>query len=149
MNRFDELLSKYLDNTATPVEETELAHSIQTKGENRQEFLASYEFDQLLTVLHKPVNDTSIESILTQLRAESDPFVEAVVQEVREWEVRPPSSSESWWKQISRWFDRRRLTLGVCSALALAVITGLIVWFFGPTMGDPILAEFQGKRRVR
>jgi len=67
-----------------------------------------------------------------------------VVQEVRDWEGRTPCSNESWWKQISRWLDWRRLTLGVCSALALAVITGLLVWFFGPTMEDPQLAEFQG-----
>jgi len=144
MNRFEELISKYLDDTATPDDEAELARLIQTNGENRQEFFADYDFDQLLTVLHKPVNHTSIDAILTQVRAESDPFVESVVQEVREWEVRTPSHNESWWKQISRWLDGRRLSLGVSSALALALITGLLVWFFGPTMGDPILAEFQG-----
>jgi len=32
MNRFDELLSKYLDNTVTPVEETELAHLDSNQG---------------------------------------------------------------------------------------------------------------------
>jgi hypothetical protein len=187
MNRFEELIAKYLDDTATPNDEAELGHLIQRDGENRQEFLACYDFDQLLTVLHKPANDTSIEAILTQLRAESDPFVESVAREIRESPPRTfiphrapePDRSESspslprsggegrgeegplrgvrftgrgvrtsyiesWWKQISRWLDGRRLLLGVSGALVLALITGLIVWFFGPTMGDPILAEFQG-----
>jgi hypothetical protein len=97
--------------------------------------------DQLLEVLHTATSKGSIDAILAQLRAENDPFVEAVAREIREPTGRSMQGSASWRKSFWEWLHRPRVVFGLSGALALILVAGLIMWLFGPTVGEPFLAQ--------
>src|SRR5262249_30252714 len=140
MKRFQELTSKYLEHTAGLQEEVELMRVLETDAAARAKFLSDYEMDQMLDVLHTPANEDSIDAILTRLRAESDPFVEAVARETRQTTVGSAQVSASWRKNFEEWLRRPRVVFGLSGTLAVILLAGLMIWLFGPTMGEPILA---------
>jgi len=146
MSRFQELSSKCLEHTARPEEEAELVRFLKADAAARDEFLSDYEMDQLLEVLHTATNEGSIDAVLAQLRAENDPFVEAVAREIREPTGRSTQGSASWRKDFWQWLHRPRVVFGLSGVLALILVAGLIMWLFGATMGEPVLAQVHGSQ---
>lgn len=145
MDRFDSMCARYLDGTATVEETADLAQLLHSDTTRARAFLDLYELDRLLSVLHAPTRADAIEAVLAQVRNEADPFVESVAREI----ARSPSgapSIESLTNRVATWLAGRSSfrRWSMASALAIALVTGLILWMIGPAMGDPVLADVQG-----
>jgi len=132
MNDERQLIDGYLDEELTPDEERRLGEWLAADREHIRQFVRDAQ-------LHRQIRD----AVLAR-QAQTDAL--AAVERA-ERKPSPPlaRSLAEWLAQLFAfpWTAARR---GACLALAacLALLAGLGVWYFGPTVGKPVLAEIQG-----
>ena len=170
MDRFDQLCSRFLDGLATAEETGELASWLRSHPEHARDFRESFQLDQLLRVLHTPARAQVIDAIIAQLQQEADPFVESVARELppqcspnvetrskrigleaRLSEVMIPRSPafgrSGSMNNAGRVIAERQPCKRVrwlAFAASATLLLSLGIWFFGATMGEPVLAEVRG-----
>jgi len=132
MNDERQLIDGYLDEELTRDEERRLAEWLAANREHVRQFVRDAQ-------LHRQIRDTML---ARQMQTDA---LAAVERAERKPTPSPLRSLADWLSQLFAlpWIPARR---GAWMALAacLALVVGLGVWYFGPTVGEPVLAEVQG-----
>ena len=153
MTRLEELTANLADDLLTNAEARELDVLLVESDPARETYLRLLEVEAALRAsrqnpdlvgstmarLHRQMADAVAHDVMSEIRAQPMP----------EWGRRPQASKEvrrgrslrfsrqapSWRPPVAGW-----LALAAC----LVLVAGLGIWFFGPTMGEPVLAELHG-----
>ncbi|PYJ95733.1 MAG: hypothetical protein DME23_22935 [Verrucomicrobia bacterium] len=125
MNDEPQLIDGYLDGELTADEERRLAEWLAADREHVRQFVRE-------TYLHRKIRETML---ARQFRADAVATVDRAAREPWPWPARVlPQLVALPWTTVLR---RVWLPLTACVAL----VAGFCVWCFGPTMGEPVLAE--------
>jgi len=132
MNDEWQLIDGYLDGELTADEERRLAEWLAADREHIRQFVRE-------TQLHRQLRDTML---ARQFQTDA---LAAVERAERKRSPSPIQSLTDWLRQLLA-YPRSPARRGAWVALAacLALVAGLGVWYFRPTVGEPVLAEVQG-----
>jgi hypothetical protein len=132
MNDERQLIDGYLDEELTRDEERRLAEWLAADSEHVRQFVRDAQ-------LHRQIRDAMLarqvqtDALAAVERAERKPSP-SLVRSVADWLA----------QLFALPLTRARRGAWVATATCLALVVGLSVWYFGPTMGEPVLAEVQG-----
>ena len=125
MNDERQLIDGYLDGELTRDDESRLAEWLAADGEHVRQFVREIQ-------LHRQIRETML---ARQFQADTLATVSRVAREPWPWPVRALAQLFAWpWAPALR---RAWLPLTACVTL----VAGVAVWWVGPTMGEPVLAE--------
>ena len=125
MNDDRQLIDGYLDGELTADAERHLAEWLAADREHIRQFVRE-------TQLHRQIREAML---ARQFQTDALATVDRVAREPWPWPVRALAQLVAWpWAPALR---RAWLPLTACVAL----VAGLAFWWFGPTMGEPVLAE--------
>src|SRR5437867_2767534 len=132
MNDEWQLIDGYLDGERTADEQRRLAEWLAADREHIRQFVRE-------TQLHRQLRETMLAS---QFQTDA---LAAVERAERKPSPSPIRTLADWLAQLFGfpWPPARR-GAWVAVAACLALVAGLSVWYFGPTVGEPLLAEVQG-----
>ncbi len=157
MTRLEELTLKLADDALTGAELRELEALLATEPGAAATHIRLLELEAALRSQRETLD--LAEPTLTRLRLELGGSIERRVMQRLETEPPPvwaPSSRRreeadlGWFSRLESASSSRRLHLlwnrpmVLALAASVALLLGLGVWYFGPTMGQPMLAEVQG-----
>jgi hypothetical protein len=141
MTRLEELTLNCVDDCLTLAEEGELGGLVQGGAEAAREHLTLLSIEAALRATRN--NFDLSESILVRLQGEQSEAMAAKVLARIEVEPRP-----NWRHRAIRrptfplLNSTRARALGLAAAIVL--LLGLGIWFFGPAMGEPVVAGLRG-----
>jgi ferric-dicitrate binding protein FerR (iron transport regulator) len=141
--RYETLVGRVLDDEASSIEVAELEHGLRDQPERAEDFQSHLVLWELWSQECRPERSAEafVEGWRTRLAAEAqaDAFVERTVENL---ETRRPARFPAWEGLILAIVRARRgWSLAIGSA---TVIVLFWLWCFGPTVGEPVLAEVQG-----
>jgi len=159
--RYDELLGRVLDDEITSAELAELGKDLRGQPDRLADLRFHLVLWEVFSQQRRPERsaDAFVASWRTRLAAETQAatFVERTVERL---EPSPPSrpiaapersdrasiqpSTKSRLLELLRLAHTWNWRAWVAAAACLVLVAGLGVWYFGPTMGKPVLAEVQG-----
>ena len=125
MNDDRQLIDGYLDGELTADAERHLAEWLAADREHIRQFVRE-------TQLHRQIREAML---ARQFQTDAVASVDRAAREPWPWPVRVVAQLVAWpWAPALR---RAWLPLTACVAL----VAGLGVWWFSPTMGEPVLSE--------
>jgi hypothetical protein len=137
MNELETRQAWFFDGALDSTEAEALARDLELDPQGVREFIGSYRVDRLLAAKFQPPRAEAIDAIMAQVRRENHPFVQSVLRGVR---ALPPRTTLL--QHAREWIGRYRGILQWTLASATVVVLALSgVWLFGPTIGDPMIAE--------
>ena len=158
--RYQELLGRMLDDELSALEFEEFAEGLRASPERLADFQFNLVLWELFSQQHQPGRSSGafVASCKARLAAEaaSAPLNRTV--EEAETSRRPcpafprpkdsstasPLSLQDVLRGLRRAFSTRFVVGALCSGIAAVLLVGLYVYYFGPPVGEPILAEVQG-----
>ena len=130
MNDERPLIDSYLDGELIPDEESRLAEWLAADRAHVRQFVRE-------THLHRHLREAMVGR-----QFQDDTLVALERAESRPWAPRVRSLADHLAHLFALASTVRRMWLPL--AVCLALMTGVALWYFGPIMGEPVLAEVEG-----